>query len=129
MNWRRWAYDTIRLDDVISGIMPVTNIHAAGSLNSIPRVKPFVIINHAPSFRSNVRTQVGGLVISVHDDPGDYGRIDSILNRIRELFNDAIPGQPGSTVVEWLNDSTDLADDGYGTIMRQSSFRTVGGQP
>lgn len=129
MDWRRWAYDTLRMDDEILSLMPESGILGGGALRSAPKVKPFLIIGINPAFRSNVRTRVGGMVISVHDEPGDYGRIDQILNRVRDLLNNAVPGEPGSTVVEWLTDSQDLADDGYGTIMRNSSYRLVGGQP
>lgn len=129
MNWRRWAYDKLRLDEDLTALVPLANIYGGGALQSAPKIKPFLIINYAPSFRSNVRTSVSSLIVAVHDDPGDYGRIDQTLLRVKELFNNAIPGEPGSTVVEWLTDSQDLADDGYGTIMRNSSYRLIGGTP
>ena len=127
MNWRRWAYDTLRMDSQITSLMPVDGILGGGALRSAPKVKPFLIIGLNPSLRPNVASAtIGGMVITVHDEPGDYGRIDQVLSRVKQLFNNAVPGEPGSTVVEWLTDSQDLADDGYGTILRNSSYRLVG---
>lgn len=69
------------------------------------------------------------LVIWVHDEPGDYGRIDSIILRLRAL----LPGLEGTSnglghlmVAEWTGDSEDLADDGHRTITRTTSFSLVG---
>ena len=69
------------------------------------------------------------LVIWVHDEPGDYTRIDRILLRLREI----LPPLAGTTsgtqsilAVEWTGDSEDLTDDGHGTIARTASFTLVG---
>lgn len=129
MNWRAWAYDRLRQDDELLQLISLEGILGGGALRSAPAQKPFLIIGINSAIRSNVRVPVGGMVITVHDDPGDYGLIDQILARVKELFDNVAPGLPGSTVVEWLNDSQDLADDGYGTILRNSSYRLVGGQP
>lgn len=69
------------------------------------------------------------LTIWVHDQPGDYGRIDSIILRLRSLLV-ALEGQSTGSgyvvAVEWTGDSEDLTDDGHKTITRNTSFSLVG---
>lgn len=69
------------------------------------------------------------LTIWVHDEPGDYGRIDTIIYRLRQL----LPTLEGSSnglghvvAVEWTGDSEDLTDEGHNTITRWASFSLVG---
>jgi hypothetical protein len=65
----------------------------------------------------------------VHDEPGDYTRIDEILYRVKSLLP-TLDGQSnglGHVVsIEWTGDSEDLADDGHGTITRNTGFSLVG---
>jgi hypothetical protein len=67
--------------------------------------------------------------IWVHDEGGDYGRIDSIILRLRALLP-TLEGQDNGSghlmAVEWTGDSEDLADDGHKTITRYTSFSLVG---
>lgn len=69
------------------------------------------------------------LTIWVHDEPGDYGRIDSIILRLRQLLP-VLEGMSNGAghlmAVEWTGDSEDLADDGHRTITRWASFSLVG---
>ena len=69
------------------------------------------------------------LVVWVHDAPGDYAKIDSIILRLRELLPTLINQSNGLgwvVGVEWAGDSEDLADDGHRTITRNTSFVLVG---
>ena|ERR1041385_7338539 len=69
------------------------------------------------------------LNIWVHDEDGDYGRIDSIVLRLRELLPTLEGMENGSghlMAVEWTGDSEDLVDDGHKTITRYTSFSLVG---
>lgn len=69
------------------------------------------------------------LTIWVHDEPGDYGRIDSIIARLRALLP-SLDGTGNGTsrlmAAEWTGDSEDLADDGHRTITRTTGFLLVG---
>lgn len=69
------------------------------------------------------------LTIWVHDVPGDYGRIDSIILRLRTLILSLVaqPNADGWLMgAEWSGDSEDLTDDGHRTIARNTSFVLVG---
>lgn len=69
------------------------------------------------------------LVVWVHDEPGDYSRIDRIIQRLRIVLP-ALSGvhqAPYSILdIAWTGDSEDLTDDGHGTITRTSSYTLVG---
>ena|SRR5688500_5943102 len=69
------------------------------------------------------------LVIWVHDNAGDYERIDSVIRRIKTIMSQlvGVPHAAGYLMVcEWTGDSADLTDDGHGTITRTTSFSIVG---
>lgn len=69
------------------------------------------------------------LVVWVHDEPGDYAVIDSIIARVKAVLS-ALEGQSNGAghvvAVEWRGDSEDLVDDGHKTIVRNTSFELVG---
>jgi hypothetical protein len=69
------------------------------------------------------------VTIWIHDLPGDYEVIDSILARLKALLP-TLEGQSNGSghvvAVEWVNDSEDLADDGHETITRNVVFELVG---
>jgi hypothetical protein len=69
------------------------------------------------------------LVVWVHDEPGDYSRIDRIIQRLRvllPLLEGTVDGSQSILAVEWTGDSEDLTDDGHRTIARTASFTLVG---
>lgn len=94
-----------------------------------PQERPFLQLRWG---RNGVGLDVAtrrDLTVWVHDKPGDYGRIDSIILRLRTL----LPGLEGTAnglghlmAAEWTGDSEDLADDGHGTIARTTGFLLVG---
>jgi hypothetical protein len=69
------------------------------------------------------------LVIWVHDQPGDYTKIDAIIFRLRSLIPSLVPSRDAQgwlQGVTWEGDSEDLTDDGHRTIARNTSFTLVG---
>jgi hypothetical protein len=96
-----------------------------------PQTRPFLQIRWGKTDVGLSRTAVGRrtVVIWVHDEPGDYTKIDNILARIKELLP-TLEGQSNGSgyviAVEWTGDSEDLADDGHGTITRNTSYSLVG---
>lgn len=67
--------------------------------------------------------------IWAHDKNRDYGRINSALQRIKDLLTDAVhyAGEDGWTLTtaEWLGEGPDLFDSGYGTCTRYADFTIV----
>lgn len=95
-----------------------------------PQERPFLQLRWG---RSDVGLDVvtrRNLVVWVHDQPGDYSKIDMILVRLRALLPTlvSLSNETGGWLVdvEWLGDSEDLTDDGHRTIARNASFLLVG---
>lgn len=96
-----------------------------------PQARPFLQLRWGVNDVALSKTTIGrrNLVIWVHDQPGDYTRIDSIIIRLRALLPSLVPSNNGSGWLqgcEWAGDSEDLADDGHRTIARNTSFTLVG---
>lgn len=65
------------------------------------------------------------LTIWVHDTPGDYARIDSIIARLKVVLYgiSAVTYAGGAiSVIDWISDSDDLSDDGHETISRNTTY-------
>ena len=100
----------------------------AGDVDT-PAERPFLNLRWGATTPGMDVVDRRSLVIWVHDKPGDYTRIDSIIRRIKSLFG-ALAGEAHSSgwlsQVEWVTDSNDLVDDGHGTITRTTTHNLVG---
>lgn len=124
MNWREWIYSRLVNDQDLTRIVPIPSIYGAGSIGDRPEGKPFIVIRMSPT-QVNRFSSVHNVTLWVHDEAGDYALIDQVIDLCKAALNRVLPKQPGGIVVEWTGDSTDLADDGYGTITRNSSYRLI----
>jgi hypothetical protein len=94
-----------------------------------PQSRPFLQLRWGRNDAGIDRVTIRNLVVWVHDKPGDYALIDGILLRLRDLIPSLVGESNGTghlVDVTWAGDSEDLADDGHGTITRNSSFILVG---
>lgn len=108
------------LDDVTT-IVP--RVYQSTSLNATPHEKPFIMYRQTSdvqSFRGDdgdvIRQK--GYMIFAHDVPGDYLRIDSVIDRLRTLFGDVVDQAEGIVRSTWLETSDDLRDEDMGTITK-----------
>lgn len=96
-----------------------------------PQERPFLQLRWGGNEPALSQTEVGRrtLTLWVHDQPGDYGRIDTIILRLRAILP-TLEGQNNGLgyliAAEWSGDSEDLSDDGHRTIARWTSFSLVG---
>lgn len=105
----------------------------AGDVDT-PIVRPFLNLRWGNTVQGLDVLMPRELVVWVHDEPGDYSRIDAILPALRRILTGIeatrwteASGQTGwVSVIEWNGDSGDLADDGHGTIVRTSAFSIIG---
>lgn len=100
----------------------------AGDVDT-PPTRPFVQLRWDETGVGIGAVDTRRLVVWAHDEPNDYERIDAILRRIRVVLTalEAVQTTHGwLTLVEWNGNSPDLADDGHGTITRNSTFTLVG---
>lgn len=109
----------------------VTPEHTLSGDVDTPEGRPFLNLKwgqNLPSFKNQMTVQTT-LAIWVHDVPSDFSKIDAILARLRVLLP-AIVGRVNAgsevQVIEWVNDSADLQDDGHRTIVKVANFNVVG---
>lgn len=130
MDWRQWLYDQLTSNAALTAVVQVADIRASGSLKAPPSRKPYIVIRtgaeteelndgDAPLVTSQSAT------IWIHDEPGSFDRIDSILALVRDALIGAVTSPNGIACI-WQGNSGELADASLGTITRNSSFRLVG---
>lgn len=134
MEWRSWLFGRLNGSSHLLAL-PVADrptILAGGSLEVTPQRKPFLIITigqelvdrrdaDQPSVTSSFAT------LWVHDDPGDYLRIDSILLACQKELIGQVSDTSG-IFCQWQGNSGDQADDVRGTIVRNAEYRLIGGK-
>ncbi len=94
-----------------------------------PELRPFLQLRWGRAAEGLDVVTRRDLVVWVHDEPGDYTKIDAIIYRLRSLLPSLVTTTDGVGFlvgVEWAGDSEDLADDGHQTITRNASFVLVG---
>lgn len=132
MDWRTWAYQRIVADVNILADVPEDSIYAASALDGAPANRPFIIVafgSVSPELYdadAPVAVSKRGTVY-VHDNPGDYLRIERVLENVRKLFAGTTDGMAdGGIMALWEGESGDLADELFRTIMRYGELRFVG---
>jgi hypothetical protein len=83
-----------------------------------------------PILRDDERavTTFDGLEVWVYDEPGSYDRIEELLEEIRVELEGQI-SVPGAIACSWQGDSVELSDDQMKAIVKNSTYRLVGGTP
>lgn len=129
-------WDSLRNDFVLNGLGVAadgSNIWQADTVDTL-HVKPALVVRWGtatPAVGERTATRWTGagtqtLQVWVHDDGGDFARIDAIIDRIRTVLSGlvGVPGASGERLIQadWAGDSGDLRDDGYGTITRHSDW-------
>lgn len=104
----------------------------AGSVDEQPE-KPFgvfrIAMNSAGVTARNP-SRPCSVELWVHDNPGDYTRIDAMLKRIEGVFDSvvhasAVEGESISQA-QFVSRSPDLNDDGFNTICRMTNYTLIG---
>lgn len=126
---RVWVVQRI-LDDSEMQALIGSRIHESTSLLQAPALKPFImyrVLTHRPDLRGDDDNQANteSFLLHVHDTPGDYMRIDSVLKRLRTLFSHAKDKTARVISAEWIEDSEDFKDEDMGTILRYSRIQVL----
>lgn len=127
MDWRSWAYGRLtEVGNPLLALLSAGDVHGGGSLEFVPKNKPFLVLRFGPKLRAHADgPYTSSLTVWIHDQPGSYKRIEDILPIVKARLDGPVSAE-GATLCEWTGDSGDLADDGYKTITRNSSFNLVG---
>lgn len=114
---------------VLAGLGLVAGATYAANALDATKERPFVVMRWENRPKSFGDRGVQGLTVWVHDQPGDYTRVDKMLAEIRSVLTSMVhvAGVDGMTVtqIDWTGDSADLWDDGFRTITRNAGFSVV----
>lgn len=126
---REWVYSRL------TGYSPLVALNGdrvwlATALESIPSTKPFIIYRvglSTSSLRGDGLTRVlsSPIQVFIHDDPGDYARIDQMLRMARVMLEGGSSSEHGIISCDWIEDSEDLRDDEFHTNLRWGRFQVT----
>lgn len=136
---RNLIYDALRHDTVLNGYgINSESVVQADSVDDLPS-KPAIVVRWMSTDREHSemvgQRYIGGstwpVQLWVHDDPGDYSRIDGIIRRSKDVMGSLVGrlGNEGASIIQadWNSDSQDFRDDGYRTITRFSTYTVAFG--
>lgn len=131
---RKTIYDALTSASAITAIIPAHRWFEAGAVVDQPK-KPFGILRWIAPVPSSSGRWLNQLRVDVHDERGDYSRIDEVLGNpytgggIYDLLSGLLDyvGPDGRiTQCDYLNHSGDQEDEVYGTNYKFSSWQVIG---
>jgi len=132
---RAAVYSLLVGDTELSALgITASTIFASNAVDTVT-ASPFLVLRwEEQTARWGIANQRGKQLLTVwaHDRTGDYSRINAILKRVETILTLAlhVPGTDGMTLTqcEWRGESSDLYDDGFKTITRNSAYDVVSRQ-
>lgn len=129
---RHWLYQTVSNDSTLQDFWG-TRFYQGERLLEVPLTKPFGVYRMGNDTdeglsedRSEFAPHTQFAQIFVHDEGGDYGTIDDIVDRLKVLLDGAGPSKEHQLICcRHLETSRDLDDDQMGTILRYARFLLV----
>jgi hypothetical protein len=132
---RKTVYTALTSVSALTAVVPVERWFEAGAVVDQP-VKPFVVLRWiAPVSASTSGRWLNQLRVDVHDERGDYNRIDALLGNpysgggIYDVLSGLLDyvGPDGRiTQCDYLNHSGDQEDEVYGTNFKFTSWQVIG---
>lgn len=131
MDWGTWLKSTLDGSADVTDDVPTEFIFGAGAIEKVPAHFPFIEIKVGSANRGPFPGAVERVsTIWVHDEPGDYSLIDAVIENVKTALSgvqrEAGTGEESGVCCRWIGDSQELADDGYHTITRNTSFQLNG---
>lgn len=109
--------------------IPIDRWYGSRRITDIP-VRPFAVIKFGGRFGGIGLVTRRRLEVWVHSDEGDYTFIEDALRHVKRVLDGAEHKKDadGNELIscKWINDSTDLYDDGYRTNTMMSAYDVVG---
>lgn len=131
-------------DAELTAVIPEGRWFGSGSIGNDPVARdnfsdtpprPFAEIRFSMDSPGMAHITRRRLEVWVHDEYGDYSRIDRVIKRVKEVlessqqvaFSDPETHEDSELMLaEWVSDSTDLYDGGYRTNCRSTGFDLIG---
>ena len=130
---RALIFSALSSDLVLNGLgITEATLHTNHNVDT-PNIKPFVVIRYLATPQATFKgSPVNSRIVQfwVHDEPGDYHRINSVLRRIKDILP-ALEGQEdpdGGYIMDvlWQGNSDDFTDDEAKTITRNAQYQITG---
>lgn len=130
MNWRPWVYGRL-CEPSVAALVPNSSVLSGGSLTLVPSARPFIIYRlngETPALKDGFETirTTNFCEVWVYDEPGSYDRIDEIIDAVKSEMVGMIVAT-GACACEWIGNSRELADDVFKAIVRNATFKLIGG--
>lgn len=133
MTARAAVYELLVGDTELSADgITVATIFPSNATDDPPRNTPFLFIRWAeqtPRWGMSGQPGKTRMELWAHDHGGSYVRINRILQRCKEILDEAIhvTGADGYVLTQanWRGASPDLVDDGYKTLTRNHGYEVV----
>jgi hypothetical protein len=133
MTIRSFVFSRLTTDATLNSLGITANSVFTTHDVDTPQVRPMIVLrwgltdnvlNHSPM-------AARALQVWVHDRPGDYERIETILRRVRTLLTSVSAENAGASdewvsEIRWDRFSEDLSDEDAGTITRNGDFTITG---
>lgn len=125
----RSALYKLLADDAELAELGFDTVYTQNSVDT-PAEQRFIVIRwEQPAERAFGTKAADRASVWFHDKDRDYGQIDLGIERLKELLANAVhfPGGDGwvLTQAHWNSDGPDLADDGFGTVVRWSNVTVI----
>jgi hypothetical protein len=120
---RERIYSALWKDQEFHDLIP-GELWAYSAFDKVPETKPFAVLRWEFGSSGLVSRGIGStkpLALWAHDLPGDYARIDHILDRAQRVL-EALPHGDDFLECRRLDTSPDLEDIEMGTILRYTRF-------
>lgn len=120
----QWLSNDAGFTDIVEG-----GLYSDRSLEVVPSVKPFCVLMYEGPNPGMSRVRQMTLRAWVHDEPGDYLRIEEALKYLRDLLPTGLPRRQGDIWLmeaQWLGDSADLYDETRRTNVKNAVFLLTG---
>ncbi len=127
MNWNRAVYERLTNSPEFSALIPPDRVLAGGGINVIPppEHRPFIVLRFGAESPTEVKPATDqSLEGWVHDDPGDFQRINEVLGVLKVVLQSMSGGDIISVV--WTGNSEGFPDDSLRTITRYGTYRLLG---
>lgn len=124
----RAALHTLLEGDVSLQTLGVQAVYSTNSVDT-PKEGLFLVVRWDLTSAAFKNRGTDRFSIWAHDVRRDYGRINDVLRRLKDLIPAQIhlSGTDGYTLTtaKWLGEGPDLFDDGYNTCTRYADFQAV----
>lgn len=108
----------VQLNDAVNG-----DIYQVNAYENVPP-RPYIIFRLSTETPRQSFARSINLQVWIHDDEGDYSRIDDLLEQVKDILL-AEEGTGDLFAFEWIDSSEDLWDDVSNTIFRYGRFEIV----